>query len=151
MTEKIPFMLNEEIPLIAVRVFLNARGPFNFVLDTGASMTIASPTTARRAGLQLREAESAHSLGIDGKQEIRIVKAKYLCLGAAAASNLDIGVCSLRPIARGTQMKLEGILGYNFLRYFNISIHYADRFLTLCRNDDPRLETASRMPELSWK
>lgn len=151
MTEKIPFALDEDIPLIAVAVFLNARGPFTFVLDTGASMTIATPTTARRAGLPLREAQSAHSLGVDGRQEIRIVKAKFLCLGAAAASNLEIGVCSLRPITRGTQMKLEGILGYNFLRHFNVSIHYAERFLTLRRNCGLVAEPASRLPELSWK
>ena len=116
--EKIPFTLDGEVPLIAVNVFINRKGPFKFVLDTGASMTIASPTTARRAGVRLDSAHIARSLGIDGRQAIKIARIDTFQIGTIVITQLEVGVSTLRPLNQGTRLKLQGILGYNFLHSF---------------------------------
>jgi predicted aspartyl protease len=133
-TERIPFSLHRDVPLIAIDVLVNEKGPFKFVLDTGASMTIASPTTAARAGVRLHNARVAKSLGIDGPEEIKIARIDTLQVGAIVAPNISVGISSLRVLNQGTHLKLQGILGYNFLRYFTISIDYADKLLSLRPN-----------------
>lgn len=132
--EKIPFTLDREIPLIAVDVFINKKGPFKFAVDTGASMTIASPTTARRAGVCLDNAQNARSLGVDGPQDIKIAWINTFQVGTIVTTQLEVGVSTLRPLNQGARLKLQGILGYNFLRYFTLSIDYANALLFLRPN-----------------
>src|SRR5881227_630047 len=47
----IPFRLSKADHLILVKVYVNACGPFDFILDTGASMTVVAAATARLAGI----------------------------------------------------------------------------------------------------
>ncbi len=55
-------------PFIVLPTLLNNRGPFDFVLDTGAAMTILSEQTAGPVGI--RGTESREALGSTGKKLI---------------------------------------------------------------------------------
>jgi predicted aspartyl protease len=146
--EKIPFSIDSRIPLIAIDVFVNATGPYKFILDTGASMSIVSPMTARRARVRLDKAAKARSLGIDGSQPIKIGCIDSFQLGAITLTELDVGIATLRPINQNAQVKVHGILGYNFLRYFTLSIDYADQLLLFRPN---RFHSTRRASELILK
>lgn len=127
----ISFSLDRRIPLIIVEGLINDRGPYRFVVDTGASMTIVSPTAARRARIRLQPDPSARALGIDGPQPIKIGIVDSLQVGGLKQAGLEVGITSMRPINLGARVKTHGVLGYNFLRFFTLKIDYADELLHL--------------------
>jgi predicted aspartyl protease len=52
MSREVTFKLaGAHAPLILVPTFVNGQGPYDFVLDTGASATLLSPELAERLGL----------------------------------------------------------------------------------------------------
>jgi predicted aspartyl protease len=127
--ETIPFTLDDEVPLIAVDVFVNEKGPFRFVLDTGASLTMAAPALVRRAGIRMDKLQNAHALGIEGPLPVKLGHISSLRIGGVSLSDLSVGVSSLRPLNQGTRLNIQGILGFNFLRHFRITIDYVDKVL----------------------
>ena len=127
----ISFSLDHRIPLIIVEGLINDSGPYRFVVDTGASMTIVSPTAARRARIRFQPDQSARSLGVDGARPIKIGIVDSLQIGGLRQAGLEVGVASMRPINLGARVRTHGILGYNFLRFFTLSIDYADEILRL--------------------
>src|SRR5438552_1323079 len=125
-TRGIRFRLNQREPLIVVRGMVNGKGPFAFAVDTGASMTVISPAVARRAGISLKGTR-AKAAGVDGYLDATIVKARSVKIGSLKATNLKVAIVSLALINRSTRLKLGGIIGYNILKRYQVTIDYPTR------------------------
>jgi clan AA aspartic protease (TIGR02281 family) len=135
------FRLNKSEPLVMVEVAVNGKGPFNFAVDTGASMTLISPTVARRSGVKLSDIR-ARAIGASGQSEATFGKLKSLRVGQAQVSNIKIAVMSMRHINRSAKPRVDGIIGYNFLKRYRVTIDYANRLLYL-QFTLPRKKTTS--------
>ena len=120
------FRLDKKEPLIIIDPIINGKGPFSLVVDTGASMTIISPAVARASGVGDRGVR-AIATGATGNLDVRVVKLKSLTLGSTELNSVQVAVMSLATLNRATRLRLGGIIGYNVLKRFRISIDYALR------------------------
>lgn len=101
--------------VVRVETEVNGRGPFMFILDTGATETLVTPRVAKDLGLEVR--------GPSATQKKAIVQ--VLAVGDAVVSNLEVFVfdppqaLSLR-IDRG--VNYHGILGATFLSRYEVRL-----------------------------
>ena len=110
-------------PLILAPVFVNGQGPFEFAVDTGASSTILAPGLARELGIQTVEVGPATGGG--GQIRMFAGRVSSLAVGNAQALDHGVGVSEfLEMVSAAAGVKLDGIVGYNFLNQFQVTIDY---------------------------
>jgi predicted aspartyl protease len=127
----IPFKLAAaHKPLILVQVMVNDQGPFQFALDTGASRTMLSSELAGK--LAIETIEDSPITGGGGQIKILAGKVSSLSVGEAIVRDHAIGVGEfLAMLGQAAGAKLDGIVGYNFLNQFRVTIDYPRRILSL--------------------
>jgi len=114
--------------LIIVQAMLNDAGPFNFLLDTGATHTVIDPSLARQ--LQLPVIGKASLTTVSDVREDQLARLKAVLVGRSEISELGA------VIDRLDQVKLKapgirGVLGEDFLSNFDFLIDYKERTLRL--------------------
>ena len=114
---------------LIVPVKINGTGPHNFILDTGSSVVCVCDRLAQ--DLQLEEGDSHEALGASGTFKINVVKIKSISVGKALRRNLDVAVMELSEISLKMGMTIDGILGYDFLRKYQLSINYLTKEIIL--------------------
>lgn len=129
----VPFELASPAkPLILVPVKVNGEGPYPFALDTGTSTTIVSPEVAEKSGIKAREVSEATGGG--GKVRLVLARADSLAIGTATLLDVRIAIPDFLPkLSRAAGAKLEGIIGYSFLKEFLVRIDYPRSTLRLVK------------------
>src|SRR3982074_1794258 len=120
-------------PLILLPVKVNGRGPFEFILDTGAGTSLLSPEVAKQLKVKVLSSKEGHSAG--GKVAVSLAKVDSLAVGEAKLDDVDVGIVDLSHIGKTIGAKIDGDLGYNFLKHFRVTINYRDCEI---RFDDPK-------------
>ena len=119
---------NPKKPLILIQVQVNGRGPFQFAIDTGTSTTAISPQLIRALGITATAAPPVHA----GAHSVTVSAAQLdrLTVGRAEVRSLPVIAGDFLDMLSGViGSKLDGIIGYNFLRHFRVVIDYPnDRF-----------------------
>lgn len=130
---EVPFRLAGPVkPLVLVPAFVNGRGPHAFVLDTGASATVLSPGLA--AALTLETAAAKPMSGAGGMLQATVGRVGSLTVGAAELRDVTVMVADfLAELGRVAGAPLDGILGYNFLRHFRVTLDYPNGVLWLMK------------------
>lgn len=127
-------------PLILLPVRVNDHGPFDFILDTGAGTSLLTPELAKQLNVKIVGSKEGQSAG--GSVAVSLAKADSLAVGDARIDDVDLGIVDLANVGKTIGAKIDGDLGYNFLKYFRITIDYCDCEI---RFDDPkRVETFGR-------
>lgn len=98
---------------IVVPVFMNDDGPFDFLLDTGSTITIVDPELLRSLGLDAIDGGTVATL--TGKTAIPIAVARSVSVGPVTESKVELGVRDLAGL-REVDSKIRGVLGQNVLR-----------------------------------
>lgn len=126
-----PFILAAaQKPLILVHAIVNDQGPFQFALDTGASRTMLSSELAE--GLAIEIVEDSPGLGVGGQIKVLGGKLSSLAVGAAVVHEHAVGVGEfLTTLSAAIGTKLDGIIGYNFLNQFRVTVDYPNKILDL--------------------
>lgn len=132
-TPDVAFRLaSADTPLIVVPVFANGRGPYQFVVDTGASRTCVSQRLATDLGLATTE--SARGVGGGGGISVAPATLDSLSVGNATVRDHAVGVVTfLDALARHVGEPLDGVIGYNFLNQYRTTIDYPRQTLSLFR------------------
>jgi predicted aspartyl protease len=120
-------------PLILLAANVNDHGPFEFILDTGAGTSLLSSELAKQLEVKILGAKEGHSAG--GKVSISLAKIDSLAVGEARLDGVDVGIVDLSDIGKTIGVKIDGDLGYNFLKHFRLTINYRDCDI---RFDDPK-------------
>src|SRR5438876_2352002 len=120
-------------PLILLPVRVNDRGPFDFILDTGAGTTLLSSDLAKQLEAKVIGSKEGQSAG--GKVSVSLAKVESLAVGETKLHDVDVGVVDLAQIGKTVGAKIDGDLGYNFLKHFRVTIDYRDCEI---RFDDPK-------------
>ena len=127
-------------PLILLPVEVNGEGPFEFILDTGAGTSLLSSELGQKLGIKILGSKEGQSAG--GAVAVSLAKVSSLAVASAKLDNVDVGLVDLSPIGKTVGAKIDGDLGYNFLRHFRITLDYRKSEI---RFDRPkRFESASR-------
>lgn len=98
----------DEALRMTVPVRLENRGPFQFVVDTGANRTVIGVETAAHCGLGGDGEASVH--GIAGTQPAPLVKVKRLSVGEVQSRNLSL------PVLPKASLGADGLLGIDVLK-----------------------------------
>ena len=123
------------VPLLLVDVRVNGRGPFTFVLDTGARTCLVDPKMAREVGIAATSSEER--IGAGGPIQIGIGNATSIALGDSEQSNVEVGISDeLGRISEAAGTEIRGALGSNFLRHYRVAFNFAGRELAF--SDEPR-------------
>lgn len=98
----------DEAKRMTVPVKLSGRGPFQFVVDTGANRTVIGVETAARCSLAADGVTPVH--GIVGTQPAPLVKVPRLRVGQVQSSNLSL------PVLPKASLGADGLLGIDVLK-----------------------------------
>lgn len=115
---------------VVVPVMVNGQGPFDFVLDTGATLTCLDQALARRLELEEERGVRAVGAGMAAAGRISVVRVDSLRVGAARASDLTVCALDLRH-TRSVGLGIDGLLGLNFLREFRVTVDFQRDVLLL--------------------
>jgi predicted aspartyl protease len=110
---------------------VNGQGPFAFALDTGSSTTVVSPELAQRLGI---ETAPIPDVTAGGGHTIKASAGRVgsLAIGATTVRDLPVMVADfLGMLSQVVGAKLDGIVGYNLLKDFRVTIDYPNGPLDL--------------------
>lgn len=142
---------------IALSVSINHSGPYDFMVDTGAQITVIDPQLA--VELKLRPQGSIGLVAVLNKGRADLVNAELVEAGAVAVHDLTMAVAGLKQI-QAVNPKVKGILGENFLGRFDLLIDYSHKMICLDRSKElqkqlqgeriPAIGQASRDGDLAY-
>ncbi len=136
--------------ILVVKASIDGRGPFKLVLDTGAGATVLTPRAFRALRLSAGVSGTASGLGTQTVPEKKIILSRVE-VGEAAARNVAAVVIDLPPdlTYQGRYGRIDGILGYTFLKNFIAAIDYQHHTATFSTpGSSPPTRYVSSLPML---
>lgn len=124
---KVPYRLSD-VKHVVVRVKINGKGPFNFVVDTGAPAVYLGNEIAKKLGLEVKEAgywETVDKLEIEGGIKLNDVKVRV---------EEPFQLVGMNKI-NAPGMVYHGVLGYTVLSRYQIEYDFSEPHLTLNKLD----------------
>lgn len=118
-------------PLVLVPVHVNGEGAYDFVLDTGAGTSLLSPELARELNVEGAETKEAQTAG--GKVSVAVGSVESLAIGTAKVENLQVAMTDLSDLSKAVGAKVDGDIGYNYLKHFRVTIDYGSNILRLAQ------------------
>ena len=117
-------------PLLLIDVHLNGRGPFQFAIDTGTSTTAITRQLAKELGIASSPIGAGTTAG--AQVDVGAGNIESFQLGGAKIDNMPVMVADFFTMLNAAiGAKLDGIVGYNFLRNYKVVIDYPGETLTL--------------------
>jgi predicted aspartyl protease len=117
----VPFEIKKEVILLDVTV--NGKGPYKFLLDTGAGSTVLSPALAKKLDLKTDKKGDAVGAG-GGKADVKVARVQALAVGATSQDNVDVVVMDIADVGSAIGVALDGIIGYTLLKNYRVVIDY---------------------------
>lgn len=118
---------------IIVKVRVNGSRPLNMIFDTGGS-NVVTPEIAKLIGLRGTGAMAAGGAG-ESQVSIQIASGATLQIGNATMREQQFGIFPL-PVSLvygNPRRTVDGIIGYEVLKNFVVSIDYVHRTMTLAQ------------------
>lgn len=110
---------------LTTRVFINGRGPFHFLVDTGAERTLVTEEVA--AQLALPHGEKVMVEGIIRRQPADLVNIRRLEIGGLVCPSLEV------PVLPRSMLSVDGYLGLDVLDGRRVIFDFRARTLTVTR------------------
>ena len=132
----VPFDNSRQHQMV-VQVSLNDAGPYDFLIDTGAQMTVIDRSLATELGLPA--SGNANVAGISLQGQIRFAQLEMLKLGKYASTNQRVLVYDMNKLQKAG-FAIRGLLGEDFLSRFNLFIDRAHG--VLCIDDTGTMEAS---------
>jgi len=128
--------------LIIVRVMVNNKGPFNFVLDTGVGlMIITDPKLVD--SLNIKNKRSILVTGMGEGKDFEAYVASALKVDLAGISGPSISAAILKKDEFGLSnyagMPIHGLLGYDFFNSFAVKLDFNDTTMVVGKLKDLRI------------
>jgi predicted aspartyl protease len=127
-------------PLILVPVYVEGKGPYQFILDTGAYRCLLSPELSMSVGI--RPESQQRATGVGGTILMSSAHVSSLSVGTARQENLEVAITDeLSRLGEAVQSKVDGVLGSNFLKNFRLTLDYRRGVVRLDRSSvEPRTD-----------
>ena len=116
--------------VIVVPVRINGEGPFDFVVDTGATFTCVDQELAEKLQLPEQPGSVGFGAGIGGSGTVRIVEIDTLEVGTARAEETMAAVIDLSSI-KESGIVVRGLIGLNFLKAYRVTFDFERNVLRL--------------------
>ncbi len=117
-------------PLVVVPVYVNGKGPYQFILDTGAFDCLISPELSSAIGIHPESPQRATGAG--GYIRLSLARVSQLAVGSTQQENVEVAVTGeVSRFGAAIQTKVDGALGFNFLRNFRLFLDFQHNLLRL--------------------
>jgi predicted aspartyl protease len=120
---------------IYIPVMVNGAGPYSFILDSGAGLTVVGSDIARE--LSLERVGELPALGAGGVDVGSFVSLDSITIGNVVITEIVAGELDLSDLNRFALELIDGVLGFDFFSRFVVQINYQDSLLTVFLADDP--------------
>ena len=128
---------------MVAKATLNGRGPFSFVLDTGAAMTVISAETAAKAGLK-PSGDEIMLVGVGGKPvRGHLAEVREISLGGAKARRMDVVIYQIPQL---NKQQISGLIGQDFLERFDLRFDNRRKILTLSLPESGKARKVEKKP-----
>lgn len=117
-------------PLLLVDVYANGRGPFQFAIDTGTSTTAITPELAKQLGVTSSPIGAATTGGAHVNVTAGVLQS-FQVGGARIHDSTVVVADFFTMLSNALGAKLDGIVGYNFLRNYKVALDYPNETLSL--------------------
>lgn len=115
---------------IIVPVTIDGKGPYDFVIDTGATLTCVGESLASELALPEPRGVVGRGATIGGSGNIRLVQIESLRIGATEATNVMACAVDLSNI-RQLGLDVRGLLGLNVLKNFRVTLDFERKVMRL--------------------
>jgi aspartyl protease len=130
--------------LMVVSVFINDRGPFDFLVDTGTNTTLLAPELA--AELELKPKDKLQLASLGSSTTVPRYYPQTFRVGPASVANLETLAVPLPQLA-ALDPKIRGVLGMNFLLHYSFRLDYERHTLELYPfPEEARVPAGLRVP-----
>ena len=133
---------------VTIPVMINHTGPYEFLLDTGAQISIVEPFLAEE--LHLKPQGDINVLSVTANATAKFVALDLVEVGSFAVHQPLAAVQSMAQL-RSIDPEIRGLLGGNFLAHFDLLLDYGHKFL--CLDDSDKLRQSlqgERVPMMLW-
>ncbi len=96
-------------------VLINGKGPFRFLVDTGAGRTTLSTALAQRVGLSVYDAGNIRVMGLGGLERVKLTRLKTLQIQTHRLTFLDALVMNSQVFQT---LGVDGIIGQDILNRY---------------------------------
>ena len=115
--------------LIVLRVRVNNSRPLQFIFDTGASISVMDPQSAKALGLRAKGKLDLAATG--GSVRSGLIGPVSLSLTGVTVFNQTLATIDLDAFAPLFGYKIDGIIGHDFINNFVVEIDYAASLMNL--------------------
>jgi len=133
---------------VAIPVMINHSGPYEFLLDTGAQISVVEPSLAEE--LHLKPRGNANVISVAANTTAPLVALDPVEVGSLAVGQQIAAVESMAQL-QTVDPEIRGLLGANFLAHFDLLLDYGHKFL--CLDDSEKLRQSiegEHVPMLQW-
>jgi len=120
-------LASQDKPLIIVKAIVNGKGPYNFAVDTGASVTVLSKQTAEKLGILGNPSISKEGYGCCGPVNMYVTTIESVQVGNVEVRNIPVALMDLSAISKCVEAPLDGIIGHSFMKDHRVIIDYPNR------------------------
>jgi predicted aspartyl protease len=125
--------------MVVIPVFINQKGPFNFVLDTGVGlMVITDPTLVDSININNRRTLKMYGLGNDVVFEAYATSSLDISIAQKLKSQ-DVSTTIFKEdhfgLSNYAGMPIQGLLGYEFFSNLLVKVNFMDSTLTVVEHD----------------
>ena len=108
---------------LLVSVHIDGRGPYQLVLDTGATLTCLDQPLVAELGLRQARGAVGVAAGVGGSGRLRLYRVDSLRVGGALLEDLSVCAVDLAHIA-ALDRDVKGLLGLNVLRNVRVTMDF---------------------------
>ncbi|WP_432710115.1 aspartyl protease family protein [Pedobacter sp.] len=135
--------------LIIVPLYINGKGPFNFILDTGVNPLIITDVSMIDS-LQLQGLRSTKLSGLGAGNDIEAYLSDQIDVrfGNASMSNMPTAILKtdLFNLSDYVGQRIYGLIGFHFFNSFTVRIRYPSKKLTYSLPDVQVKKKGERIP-----
>src|SRR6185369_7056231 len=124
---RVPFELANDLIVLKVRV--NSSRPLQFIFDTGASISVIDPQSAKALGLRAKGKLNLDATG--GSVQSELIGPLSLALAGVTVFKQTLATIDLDAFAPLFGYKIDGIIGHDFINNFVVEIDYASGLMNL--------------------
>ncbi|MFX0092352.1 MAG: retroviral-like aspartic protease family protein [Candidatus Hodarchaeota archaeon] len=119
-----------DLPIISIKTKINDKGPYWFILDTGASGNIMTTSLAEELGIAT-DKTVGQAMSPSGLTPVKFAQVNKFETKFKTIFNMSFCTMNLDHFNNLGPQKIGGILGYPFLKDFELIIDYPNKKLSL--------------------
>jgi predicted aspartyl protease len=123
---RVGFSFVRDTSLITIPVLVNGRGPYRFLLDTGATHSILSMDVANQ--LKIPSGRTENLITASGKVPVTVRTIEMIEIAEIRLVQVPIAVADFALLRF---LHVDGILGGDYLRRFSVAIDYTRKIVRI--------------------